>query len=325
MPRLLHRLALLSATALLAVTLTACDQQAQTAQYRIGFANLTEDIPFAVRVREGIDRAAREHGNVQVLHANNRLDGATALSNAENFITQNVNGVIEFQTDEQFGQAIMDRFNASNIPVIAIDIPMPGAVFFGVNNYPAGRMAGEGLGQWVRDNWDGEVDALLMLELPQSGPIPAARMQGQKEGLESVVGDIPESRIRRLDSKNTLEEARRLVADALTTLPNARRIAIVCINDDTALGAINAAQAAGREQHIAVCSVDASDRGREEIRRPGSRHVGSTASFPERYGDKLIPLMIRMIDGEEVPEENFTDHVFITAANVDEYYPDDPR
>src|SRR5436309_6551269 len=118
-------------------------------RYKIGFANITEDIPFAVRVREGIERAARQAGNIDLVVMNNRMDGQTALNNADNFLVQGVKGVIEFQTDEQFGRTIMDKFNAEKIPVVAIDIPMQGAIFFGVNNTQAGRMAGEGLGNWI--------------------------------------------------------------------------------------------------------------------------------------------------------------------------------
>lgn len=291
-------------------------------RYKIGFANLTEDIPFAVRVREGIEKAAKEN-NVDLVVANNKMDGATALDNANNFITQGVDGVIEFQTDEKFGAEIMRKFNEAEIPVIAIDIPMPGATFFGVDNHRAGFMAGEGLGRWIQANWGGQVDALIMLELPQSGPVPAARLKGERDGLESVVGKIPEAKVKHLDSKNTLEEARRLVSDTLTTLPDARHIAVVCINDDTALGAINAAESAGRAEHIAVVAVDASDRGRESIRKPNSRQIGSTASFPEKYGEKLIPAIIRAIEGEKL-QDFYTDHVFLTKDNVDEYYPTDP-
>ncbi|HEX8237508.1 MAG TPA: sugar ABC transporter substrate-binding protein [Abditibacteriaceae bacterium] len=294
-------------------------------RYKIGFANLTEDIPFAVRVREGIEKAAQQAGNVDLVKADNKLDGATALANADNFITQDVDGVIEFQTDEKFGKSIMQKFKAKNIPVIAIDIPMPGAAFFGVNNPVAGQMAGKGLGQWIKKNWNGQVDALIMLELPQSGPIPAARMKGQRDGLESVVGKIPEAKVKHLDSKNTLEEARKLVSDTLTTLPDARHIAVVCINDDTAQGAIAAAEAAGRKEHIAVVAVDASDRGREQIRKPDSRQIGSTASFPEKYGDKLVPAMIKAIDGQTLPKEFYTNHAFLTKGNVDKYYPNDKK
>ena len=289
--------------------------------YKVGFANIAEDFPFAVRVREGIERAAKAAGNVELVTMNNRMDGQTALNNADNFLVQGVNGVIEFQTDEQFGLAIMEKFNAEKIPVIAIDIPMKGAVFFGVNNAQAGRMAGEGLGNWIKKNWESKVDALIMLELPQSGPVPAERMKGQRDGLESVVGKIDESMVKHLDSKNTLEEAHRLVKDALNTLPNARHIAIVCINDDTALGAIGAAEASGRKKDIAVVAIDGSDRGREEIRKADTPMVGTTASFPEKYGDKLIPLIVKMIKGEQVPPEVYTDHVFLTRDNVAQHYP----
>lgn len=289
--------------------------------YKIGFANIAEDFPFAVRVREGIERAAKEAGNVELITMNNRMDGQTALNNADTMLVQGVQGVIEFQTDEQFGKAIMDKFNAEKIPVIAIDIPMAGATFFGVNNTVAGKMAGEGLGNWIKKNWDGKIDALIMLELPQSGPVPAERMKGQRDGLESVVGKIDEAKVRHLDSKNTLEEAHRLVKDALNTLPDAHHIAVVCINDDTALGAIGAAEASGRKKDIAVVAVDGSDRGREEIRKPDSAMVGTVASFPEKYGDKIIPALIKRMKGESIPDKFYTDHVFLTRDTVEKYYP----
>jgi ribose transport system substrate-binding protein len=322
--------------ALLAVCVLACGCDSKTSstattapaaggaagqRYKIGFANIAEDFPFAVRVREGIERAAAAAGNVDLVKMNNRMDGQVALANADNMLVQGVNGVIEFQTDEQFGVSIMSKFNAEKIPVIAIDIPMKGAVFFGVNNTLAGKMAGEGLGNWIKKNWDGKVDALIMLELPQSGPVPAERMKGQRDGLESGVGKIDESHVKHLDSKNTLEEAHRLVKDALSTVPDAHHIAVVCINDDTALGAIGAAEASGRKKEIAVVAVDGSDRGREEIRKADSPMVGTVASFPEKYGEKLIPLMVKMIKGEQAPPAAYTDHVFMTRENVAQYYP----
>jgi ribose transport system substrate-binding protein len=96
---------------------------------------------------------------------------------------------------------------------------------------------------------------------------------------------------------------------------------VVCINDDTALGAIGAAEASGRKKEIAVVAVDGSDRGREEIRKADSPMVGTVASFPEKYGEKLIPLMVKMIKGEQAPPAAYTDHVFMTRENVAQYYP----
>jgi ribose transport system substrate-binding protein len=291
--------------------------------YKIGFANLTEDIVFTQLVRQGIEEAAEEAGNIELVLADNKLDGATALANADNFILQGVDGVIEFQTDEKFGNVIMDKFRAEGIPVIAIDIPMPGATFFGADNYRAGYMAGEAAAEWVKENWDGQVDAILVLELPQSGPIPAARMQGQLEGVqENIPNPVPEDMIFRLDSKNTQDEAFRVVSDTLPKIPEAEHIVAVHINDGTALGTIAAFEAAGREEQLIAVAQGADPSAQDEWVKEGSRFLGDTAYFPEKYGSYIIPAMIDALECEPLPPAIYVDHVFLTKDNLCEYYPE---
>jgi len=301
---------------------TACETKKDN--YKIGFANLTEDIVFTQLVRESIESEAEKAGNIELVLADNKLDGATALANADNFILQGVDGVIEFQTDEKFGNVMMDKFRAEGIPVIAIDIPMPGATFFGADNYGAGHMAGEAAANWANENWDGQLDAILMLELPQSGPIPAARLQGQLEGvLDNIAGEVPpEEMIFHLDSKNTQDEAFRVVGDTLPKIPDARHVIAVNINEGTALGTIAAFEAAGRAEDVIVVAQGADPDGQDEIAKEGSRHVGSTAYFPERYGEWLIPAMLDALECRTLPPAIYVDHVFITAENLCEYYPD---
>lgn len=292
-------------------------------QYKIGFANLTEDIVFTKLVREGMEQAVAEAGNIELVLADNKLDGATALANADNFLVQGVDGVVEFQTDEKFGNVIMDKFRAEGVPVIAIDIPMPGATFFGADNYRAGRLAGEAAAAWVKENWEGQVDAILMLELPQSGPIPAARMQGMLEGLQdNLDSPVPEDMVFHLDSKNTLDEAFRVVSDTLPKIPDAQHIVGMAINDGTALGTIGALEAAGRKDQGIVVGQNADPSAQEEMLKDGSIYLGSTAYFPENYGAKIIPAMIDMLECRPVPPSIYVDHVFITKDNVCEFYPE---
>ena len=289
--------------------------------YVIGFANLTEDIVFTQLVREGILAAAEEAGNVEIVLADNQLDGATALANADNFIAQGVDGVIEFQTDEAFGNVIMSRFRREGMPVIAIDIPMPGATFFGADNYLAGRLAGEALGEWVNANWDGEANAMLILELPQSGPIPAARMQGMEEGFQETVNTpVADEMIFRLDSKNTQEESFQVVSDTLPTIPDAEKIVAITINDGTALGVIAAAEAAGRADQIMVVGQGADPSGQEAMVAENSRYLGATGYFPELYGFQIIPAMIDLLECNAVPPAIYVNHVFISQENICELY-----
>lgn len=309
--------------ALLVLGLIAGSAAVAQETYTIGFANLTEDVAFTRLVREGLVETAEEMGNVELILANNQLDGAVALSNTENFITQGVDGIIHFQTDEAFGNVIMARARAADIPVIAIDIPMPGAVFFGADNYFAGQLAGEALAEWVNENWDGQADAMLVLELPQSGPIPAARMQGMVDTYQSLVQTaVPDDMVFRLDSKNTQEEAFRVVSDTLPAIPADAKIVAVTINDGTAIGTIAAAEAAGRAENLIVVGQNADPTGQEEMIKEDSRYLGATGYFPENYGAQLLPVMIDLIEGRPVPPSVYVEHEFISADNLCEFYPE---
>ncbi len=291
--------------------------------YVIGFANLTEDIVFTQLVREGIVSTAEELGNVEILLADNQLNGATALANTENFITQGVDAIIHFQTDEAFGNVIMSRARAADLPVFAIDIPMPGATFFGADNYLAGQLAGEALAQWVNENWDGKADAMLVLELPQSGPIPAARMQGMVEGFQTnVTTPVADDMVIRLDSKNTQEESFRVVSDTLPAIAEDAKIVAVTINDGTALGTIAAAEAAGRAENIMVVGQNADPSGQEAMIAENSRYLGATGYFPENYGAQLLPRVIDVLECRPIDPAIYIEHVFINADNLCEYYPD---
>ena len=294
--------------------------------YKIGFANLTTGVDFITAVESGMVSAANEAGNIELVIANNNLDGATALNNAENFVAQGVDGVVEFQTDEKFGNVIMNLFQNQEpaIPVIAIDIPMPGATFFGADNYKAGRMAGEAGGDYAVANWGGKVDYILVLELPQSGPIPAARMQGQVEGIQAKLSTpVPEDHIIHLDSKNTQDEAFKVVGDALSTIPADANIIAVEINDDTAQGTAAALESAGRTPaNSIVVGQGAVESGLTEMLKPNSLYLGATAYFPELYGSKIIPAMINLLECKPVPPAIYVDHVFVTKDNMCDVLPD---
>ena len=289
------------------------------AHYKIGFANLTTGVDFITAVEDGMKSAAAKAGNIDLVIANNNLDGATALKNAENFLVQGVDGVVEFQTDEKFGNVIMDGFRSATppVPVIAIDIPMPGATFFGADNYRAGRMAGEAGGDYANAKWAGKVDYILVLELPQSGPIVAARMQGQVEGVQAKLKTkVPDDHIIHLDSKNVQDVSFKAVSDALSKIPAGSNIIGVEINDDTAQGTTAALEAGGRAKNSIVVGQGAVESGLKEMFKPNSLYLGATAYFPELYGSKIIPALLDLLNCKPVPPAIYVDHVFVTKENT---------
>jgi ribose transport system substrate-binding protein len=104
-------------------------------------------------------------------------------------------------------------------------------------------------------------------------------------------------------------------------MPDSRHIAIISFNDEAAFGALQAARKARREADVAIVGQGADRLIRKEIRDSQSRLIGSTAYMPERYGERLMELALKILRGESVPPAVYMNHVFIDASNIDRYYP----
>ena len=291
-------------------------------RYRIGFGNMTEKMLFARQVRRSLERAVKRFDNVELLIRDNNFDRQAALENADWFVANDVDLVIEYQIDAQAGNIIMDKFNRAGIPVIAVDIPLPGATFFGADNYRAGYIAGEALGRWIKENWHGQLDLLLKLESQRVGPVAGARLQGEQDGLESIIGSLPGERVISIDGPVLVELAESAVLELLPNLSFDARIAIIAINDDAALGALAAFEETDRLNQVAAVGQNADRLGLAALRRSNFPFIGSTRYAPEQYGLQLLELAINILEGKAVPPAVYNRHVFITKDNIDDYYPE---
>ena len=150
-------------------------------------------------MRAGLERAA-ETAHVELIVVDNRYQPKVALRNADHLIRENLDLALEFQTDEAIAPEVAGRYLEAGIPLIAIDIPHPGATYFGANNYQAGLLAGRYLGRWARSQWNGRIDEVLLLELVRAGTLVHGRMSGVLAGLKETVPDsLDTCRIATLD------------------------------------------------------------------------------------------------------------------------------
>ena len=289
--------------------------------YLIGFANLTERMIFAKQVRRSIAAAAERYGNIKLLIKDNALDHHKAVENADWFVAQKVDLMIEYQIDVQASNIIMDKFDRAGIPVIAIDIPHTGATFYGVDNFKAGRLAGEALGRWIVKNWGGRLDILLRLETSLAGPVPGGRLLGQQIGLESTLGFLADKEIITVDTPGIIDPTLAAVQKLLPTLPQDVKIGIIPINDEAALGALTAFEQAGRLDQVVAVGQGADTLGLAALRRSDYPLIGTTRYCPENYGDQVISLATKILKGESVPPAVYNHHVFITRENLNDYYP----
>jgi ribose transport system substrate-binding protein len=290
-------------------------------RFRIGYAAQGQDTSFPREVQAGLVAAA-EREAADLVIVDNRYQPKTALRNAELLVREGVDLVIEFQTDEAVAPAIASTYLEAGIPLIAIDIPHPGATYFGADNYTAGLLAGRTLARWARQHWDEQVDEILLIEIARAGSLPQARIKGVLAGIQRTLRGTQACPTITLDGdgqfKTSLERVRRHLRQT-----RARHILVGTANDPSALGAARAFQEAGRADTCAIVGQNAEPDARAELRQPRTPLTASVGYFPELYGDGLIKLAIDILSKKPVPPAVFVRHYVITRENVDHYYPND--
>lgn len=289
--------------------------------FTVGYAGLSNEFPFVADVNRGLEESAEAEG-LELITLDNQLDPQVALQNADTLIQRNADVVIEFQTDQSIAGSLCEKFKSGGLDtkVIAIDIPHPPcAKFFGVNNAEAGTLAGEKLAEEAKERWGG-LDRLVLLELPQSGELVLSRTNSYVDGIQKIFPDFSEEQVIRLDGKNTLEDSRAALENVMSKLSGDQHIGVGVVNDASGVGALRAIQAAGREDSFMIAGQTGTEEGRNEICAGSEVYIGSVAYFPEKYGEQLIDLAIRVQAGEDVPDDTYATIEWLNADNISEFY-----
>ena len=291
-------------------------------KYRLGYAALSAEFSFSRDVTEGLVRAAAEE-RIDLVTVDNEFNSKQAVRNAEFLIREKVDLVLEHQGDEHVSAVVSSKFLEAGIPMIAIHVPHPGATYFGPDNYSAGLIGGRHLGRWAKQNWQGQVDSVILLELPRAGLFARSRLTGSLVGIKEFLPDLDNSRVFFLNGMGhygpSLEVVRKHVRRR-----GAGRTLVVGINDPAAIGGIRAFEEAGAGANCAGLGHGASIEARAELRRRRTPLIASVGYFPELYGEALIQLALQILNKKPAPPATFTKPKLILPTNVDHYYPTDP-
>jgi ribose transport system substrate-binding protein len=288
---------------------------------RLGYAAQGTDYQFSREVTASLERAAKEEG-IELISLDNRYSAKIAQRNADLLVREKVDLAIEFQTDETVAPIVAAKYREAGIPMIAIDIPHPGATYYGANNYEAGLIGGRYLGRWVKEHWHSELDEIILLELPRAGNLPQMRLTGMLVGINLVLPTAKNCRVTHLNGDGDLGPSFEVVRRYLRG-SRSRRLVVGAINDVSAIGALRAFEEAGRAETCAIMGQNASPEGRAELREPNTRLVGSVAFFPERYGPDLIRVSLDILNNRPVPPAVFVEHKLVSPMTVDHFYPND--
>ncbi len=282
-------------------------------QYVIAYASLYGGYEFSQTVRKSIEAAAARYSNIELFLTDNKMDPETTLQNVNLFIEKKVDLVIEYQHHFSLSPLISEKLSSAGIPLLAIDIPIPGAVYFGVNNYEAGLTAGKAAAEEVRAAWGGRVDRIILVTEENTGPVVRSRTEGMLEGvLGSVAYD--RDRVVTVNCINAAVDSEEKIGTVLETLGRTERVLILSFNDIVTLGVLSALKHHEREDRSMVVSMSYITPIAKELKRPGTPLLGSVAFFPEEYGARIIELALAILQRKTVKQTNYIQHVWMSRS-----------
>jgi ribose transport system substrate-binding protein len=288
-------------------------------RYKIGYLAETGETSFYRAVVRGLLESA-ERSAVDLVVLDSQYSPDVALANAERLLAENVDLVMMFQSYAQVASVISTRASSRRMPLIAIEMPHPNAIYFGVDNCHAGLTAGRYLAHWAERHWKGQVDEILLIGSSRTGSLPEARLTGSLLGINEVLPNSEQAKIATVNGEWRFDMSREAVARHLKK-SKATKILVSAIFDPSALGALQAFKDADRLQDCAIVGQNGSIEARLQMRKPNSQLIGSVAYFPERYGEQLIALALDVLT-ERVPVPNavFIKHQLITPNNLKQHY-----
>jgi len=264
--------------------------------------------PFFTILEQTIRDEVEKNGD-RLITIDPDMDPQKQVDQIEDLIKRKIDVLFLNPVDSETIRPALVSLNKANIPVINFDSEVRDidmvAAYVGSDNYNAGYVCG--------------VD--MVKRLPHGGPIAVLdsptrvssrnRIDGFNEAIEGKGFTIVFLR----DTRGDLSTAQRHIEEMLKSNPEV--VAIMGVNDPTALGALAACQAANRT-NILIYGVDGSPAAKAEIARRG-QFAGTGAQSPISIAKESASVAYKILNKQahekRVPVRTF----IINQENIDQY------
>ena len=278
---------------------------------KIGVSMLFDD-RWLTTLRDAMTAVAKDSPGVELIMVDSKEDVATQLGQVENFVTQGLDAIVLVAANTDATDPMTKAAMDAGIPVVYVNrkpsnLP-EGVVYAGSDSIDAGRFQA----QWLADKLGGKGNCVIM-----NGNLTQEAAQKRTEGVKEIFAKYPDIKITKEDTGNwSRAEGLALMENWLSTGDQ-----IDCVasnNDEMAIGAIQAIEAAGKLGKILVAGVDASpdaldemDKGRLNMtvfqNAKGQGEAGIKAAIALARGEKTDQLV--WVPYEPVTPENYKDYM----------------
>ncbi|MCC3374652.1 substrate-binding domain-containing protein [Cohnella sp. REN36] len=278
--------------------------------YKIGVAAQGLSHEFIKSLVESMQEKAKEL-NVELLVMDSQDKIEEQLNQVDTLISQKVDAIILNAVDMVGSSPAVDRIKEAKIPLVEAITYTKNEnydVFVGTDPEQSGVMMGELLADMLGGK--GNV-ALLQGQIGHSAEITRG------VGLQKALFDkYPDTKLVTQQTANwNRDEAMRITEDWLQRFPDLN--AIAAQNDEMAMGALQAVEAAGRKD-VLVVGIDGIADALKGVKE--GRMAATVLDNVTSEGKRAVEVAVGLIKGEKFEKKELVDYVKITKDNVGEYY-----
>jgi ribose transport system substrate-binding protein len=258
----------------------------------VGASLLTQSHVFYQDLSEAMRDAARNAGyDIRIQYC--ERDGNEQNTQLHTFALQHMDAIILSPYDSKGVSAAIRAADDAGIPVFTVDIAAenaPVVAHIASDNVEGGRI----LGEYLAEHLGGE-GRVAIIDFPA-----VTSVQERVRGFEQALAEYPGMEIvAKLDGQGERDQAFRASQDLLQSHPDLD--GIFGINDDSALAALAAVEAADREDEVVIVGYDGTPEARQAILE-GSALIADTVQYPKKMGRIAIETVTDYLAGQDVPE-----------------------
>lgn len=274
----------------------------------ISYQNLQNE--FVINIQNAVREKAKEL-NIDLIENDGQGKAENQISQVENFITQGVDAIILNPYDKNGAAPAVDLAVAANIPIVVVNAQVSNlekaTAYSGSDDIVAGQLEA----QYVMDQIGGKGNVVI-IHGPNGNSAEISRTEGNKE----VLSKYPDVKILAEQTANwDRAQALSLMENWLQSYSDIN--AVIAQNDEMALGAYKAIEAAGKQDEIIVVGIDAIPDALKSVEE--GKMAATVFQDAKGQGSQALELAIKAANGETVEHINYIPFLLVTKENVNDF------
>lgn len=284
-------------------------EDTDTNTYIFGFSGITMENPYYTTLEASIREDIEADGST-LITKDPQGDASRQIQQIREMISDGIQAIFLCPVDWEMISPVIKELKEADIKIINLDTQVQDLnevdAYVGSDNYKAGEICGKKL---METNPDG--GKIVILESTAQNSVNS-RITGFEETIAGEGFEV----VARADASGNKEKAKSEMARILKEQPVIT--AVMCGNDQMALGALEAAEEAERTD-LRIYGVDGSPDLKKKLKEQDTLIAGSAAQSPINIGKAAAKTGLQIMNGEDYEEETLEDVLFIDKSNVDMY------